>query len=97
MGHALLLIYAAVITLPAVMWQAYASVVLWGWFVTPTFSIEAPSLWIMAGLALFLSLQVTRTQPNEKPPHEVAVLMTLRVLITPATALAFGWVFKTLA
>lgn len=97
MGNLALFVYCLALSLPSAAWRAYVAIVLWGWFVTPTFDLRAPDLWVMAGLMLFLLFGPSGVDPEKKEPMARALEITAKSVLLPAFALLFGWIFHNLA
>ena len=51
-----LAILALISLIPAWIYSGHILTILWGWFITPTFGLAAPSVATMMGISLFISL-----------------------------------------
>jgi hypothetical protein len=81
------------------MWRAYAIIVLWGWFVTPYFSVQPLSIYATAGLLLVLHLilPMTRAPKTDDGPIETLMAGAFAYgFLAPAMAVGLGWIWKTL-
>jgi hypothetical protein len=100
---------ALALMLVSVITRALALTVLWGWFVEPTFGFAPLSLAMAAGLITVVYLvfssrnylialrEKTRRDKEQNSLGEtVQVIGSLLIheLVTPASAVALGWIFK---
>lgn len=96
-----MLTISLLIVLPAAAWRAYVMSVLWTWFVTPVFGVASPSIWILAGLAVFIAMfsnwNVKPFIDQEKSIGEKTAISVTMALAAPAFCLLAGWIFHLLA
>lgn len=87
-----------VLWLPATAWLAYAASLLWGWFITPTFGIPVPGLWMIAGLLLVMRLpDITRPSDTDTRDLREKVNDSIATAaIAPLFLIGFGWICHTL-
>lgn len=88
-----------VLVLPAAVWRACVAIVLWGWFVTPSFGVSAPPLWHMAGLFLLVGLALAGIKTDYDPEQAVeerVFTAVFKAIFIPLIFLAFGWLFHVL-
>lgn len=81
------------------MWRAYVIIVLWGWFVMPVFNIPAPSIYIAAGLLIFLHVCLPFQRPpktDEGPIESILGSIFGYGLVGPALVLGVAWTWKWL-
>jgi len=78
--------------------RSWVLVVLWGWYVTPAYGIATPSLAQAFGVIILAqllckksSMHGYRVQSDDERRFEDRLNLVLSWL-TPAVALAFGWV-----
>lgn len=82
----------------------YAGYKLWGWFITPAFSIPAPSILTIIGLRLIygvFSMEIEQDKEKEKLGDDDDVRHSLFILVRnffvlnlgKLITLAFGWAF----
>lgn len=100
MNSLALLVFSFIITPIFALWQAFVASFLWVWFVTPIFDIPSPSLWMLAGLSIFLSLIINRAPAYDKDASktdkvELYVYIFVVNTITPLSALIFGWLYHS--
>lgn len=78
---------------PVVLWQAYVSTILWGWFVVP-FGLPVLSMAWAVGLSCLL----TAMKPNPYVPSKKdsgigeAAFCLLCPILNPAVGLLIGWI-----
>jgi hypothetical protein len=81
------------------MWRAYVIIVLWGWFVVPATSIQAPSIYLVVGMMMTLHMMLPYPRyPKEEGDALANYLSNLIVYggLAPAAFLGLGWVWKWL-
>lgn len=79
------------------LWRAYVIATLWLWFVTPKFSVAAPSLYLVTGLLLLLHLILPWQKADpEKESLDRFVEGVSYGLAVPLVALGCGWYWKWL-
>jgi hypothetical protein len=91
------MIVAAVLVWPfialMVLWQAYVSMSLWGWFVVP---FGLPPLTIAWAIGISCVLMALKPNPYVANPKDgnfkVAAIGLLRPFLNPALALFIGWI-----
>lgn len=81
------------------MWAGYVLMILWGWFVVPTFALPPLALAPAIGLALvagYLTHQYTpkAAKPEDDGKWDETVRATAHMLLRPASTLLIGWVVK---
>jgi hypothetical protein len=81
--------------IPLAAWNAWVAIVLWRWFVVPTFGIPAPGLWTMAGLFVFASMFKARASDLEDD-DDIWVKSLFVGAIAPLVALMLGAGFHLL-
>ena len=89
---------------PAALWQAFVLVMLWGWFVQPTFGMPAPGYAAAIGLTLIVRYLTHQAPPLKEQvaaidgdeEHEVTWKMLYvaasNEFFVPFWALLAGWV-----
>ena len=67
--------------------------ILWGWFITPAFSLPSPGIWMCLGLAMVARafLPEGETERKKKPFAEEVVTLIVRPLFLSGMTLAFGF------
>lgn len=94
-------IIGLLLVLPLAAWRAYVTTVLWGWFITPTFGVQSPSIWVLAGFATLVMLyQKWNVKPYIDPDKSMAEQVWLSIIgdaLLPAMALLSGWIYHLLA
>jgi predicted branched-subunit amino acid permease len=92
---ALIVIPVAILLLvvPLSLYYAWASSILWGWFIVPLFGLPEVSVLQMWGVMLFLSL-LKPNVPANKSDTEAALSNTLSFLCSPLLALGIGYVLR---
>lgn len=92
-GKAIAFVVVVSMLVGLLVWRGYAAVTLWRWFVEPIW----PSFWhptiysavgVMATISVFL--------PHPVSPKKTAKYAWLQPFLTPAAALAFGWLWMWL-
>ena len=83
------------LTLSAI-WRGYVLMMLWAWFVVPTFNLSDLVLTQAMGLALLVSFLTYQMDADKKPEEDVAfterVIRTLvNAALAPLLALVIGW------
>lgn len=77
--------------------KAWALVLLWTWFVTPTWGVSAPKYAVCLGLsamwAVFDPSSTPPQDPTKSPLERLASSYTTSLLHAPL-AIAFGWVVR---
>lgn len=82
--------------IPAVIaFKGWAVQVMWGWFVTPAFSIPAPSVALCVGLALFASM-FTGTGGRAKKEGETLLDIAIVGAVVILFCLGVGYVVHLL-
>jgi len=82
----------------ATLWRAYVLVIMWGWFVIPTFALPVLTLPVAIGLMFILNMVKGVTlKHNMKnvPSKEIAERTMTEVVMSyliPAMTLFFGWI-----
>jgi len=66
--------------------------ILWGWFVTPTFSIAVPPLSFVIGLALTISYLTQSNAYIKDKYRERPASIAVQGLTLPFFALLVGWI-----
>lgn len=82
------------IIVTATLWQAFATSLLWQWFVVGAFGLPAIGTMQFAGVYLLLKLARLRTSPME--PSEFKRLV-LTAYLAPLAFIVVGWIIKALA
>lgn len=82
----------------ALMWKAYVTVVMWGWFIQPYIGLAAPSIHATAGALMILSLATYHVQPEskEQEPAEQVGRAFIYGFFLPLCALGTAWIWKWL-
>lgn len=83
--------FAVLWAIPVVLWQAYVSTILWGWFVVP-FGLPILSMAWAVGLSCLLTAMKPNPYVPSKPGIGEAVFGLLRPILNPAVALLIGWI-----
>lgn len=89
-----------VLVLPAAAWSAYVALILWGWFIVPSFGVPAPGLWETAGLFLLIRMPMIGLKTDHDPDldfNELVTTTAVKTGIVPLMFLGFGWVYHTMA
>jgi hypothetical protein len=78
----------------SIFWTSFVASVLWSWFVTPVFQVNAPGLATMYGIILFVKLVSykdlnSNVETNKKKDYSKRVVFNL---IFPTVMLLFGWI-----
>lgn len=89
MAYLLVVPVALAIGVPLALWTAFVFQTLWAWFLTPIFGISAPSLWMVFGLILMVSL--LKSKPKKAKAEGWAALAEI------GDAIAYGIVAPLLA
>lgn len=77
------------------IWSGYSFMLLWGWFIVPTFDLPPLLLWQAIGLDLvigFLTHQWHDFQEKEREPWEKLAILVGRILFNPLIYLTIGWI-----
>lgn len=61
---------ALLLAVPMAAWKAFIGAQLWKWFVTPVFGMQPPSLWLMAGLFMAVSMSTHQAHPDKRDAKE---------------------------
>lgn len=83
------------LTFIALLFNAYVAVKLWGWYITPTFHVPAPSYLVAVGIGLFVSLYTKRSSDSADETLTVKVDQTkfsLGFIATPLLVWFLGWI-----
>lgn len=76
-------------------WHVYALTVMWGWFVTPLFGLDTPSMSAMGGLFLIWGLLHKSKQPDNDENGLRSSLKYMAICVTrPAAVMLIGWFLK---
>ena len=78
------------VTVGAVLWQAYVMHVLWGWFAVPLFAVPAFTTLQIAGFISIFAL-IRFKVSTEKGDMTRSMIQMAAV---PAIALVIGWIIK---
>lgn len=79
------------------MWKGYVLMILWAWFVVPTFGLPALAIAPAIGLAMVVSFLTYQSDASKEPECEFSERMAkavARALLTPAFVLGIGWVVR---
>lgn len=91
------------VSIIASLYQGFAAWALWGWFITPSFAIVAPSVVALAGIALFVKLLayhislgdfkllIDKEQPNATYVRWLGILVSFFV---STSFLLGGWILS---
>ncbi len=70
-----------------ILFGGFVTMVLWGWFISPTFNVHGLGLTQSIGLNIFISLFTARSNPGDDQfSRRVIFFLTLLV------ALGLGWI-----
>ncbi len=86
--------------LPAAAWSAYVALILWGWFIVPSFGVPAPGLWETAGLFLLIRMPMIGLKTDYDPDEDTSTKIIAAVVkagVVPLMFLGFGWVYHLMA
>jgi hypothetical protein len=79
----------AIWLVPCVLLRAWALVILWRWYVVPTFAAPELRMAPAFGLALIVSFLTNVSVPQkDKKPHEVL----LHPILNPLLCVLMGWI-----
>lgn len=87
-GCADLLVFLAAAPVGAVL-RGWAMVHLWGWFVTPVFSVPAPTLAMCIGLSF--TAQVFIVAPRGGKKKQSLLSQALKAVLLPLVIAGCGW------
>ena len=82
------------------IYMGFVASFLWLWYVTPTFGLAVPSIWILIGLAIFARLFTHQIPPmREDEPNQITLLIYSVVYSLFYTSSVFisGWIFHHFA
>jgi hypothetical protein len=96
-GTVLAIPVAVLIALPAAIWQAFVAHILWGWFVTPAFGIEAPAIVHLAGVMLLISMPIARYRRDDGADAKWLLGAIIFSIVMPSSSLLLGWVLHLFA
>lgn len=85
---------AMLAAIPLAIWNGYALMVLWGWFVVPLFDLPPLTIAQAIGLSVlvgFLTHQRIESKEDEKPVEDT-ISAVLFASVKPAMALLIGWI-----
>lgn len=90
----LILMIVMTIMIPAVLWEAYVSIVMWRWFITPEFGVQPPGLWSAAGILMMIGMVKARVGRKEENPDRWDRIGRFfsHVIMVPAFALFVGYI-----
>lgn len=71
--------------------HVFVSQKLWGWYVTPEFGIDPPSLLFFYGAALLVSMFKNHTISPNKDSEEVKLAKAFAQVALPLLFLLLGW------
>lgn len=98
--NALATVIIAFLTFPFLaMWRAYVIIVMWGWFITPATNIAAPTIYVLVGTLMVLTLILSRQKaepPTDDPLSDYLGHAFTWGLLYPALSLGTGWVWRWL-
>lgn len=81
-------------------WRSYVATIMWGWFITPAYGWNSPSIYTMTGILLAWTLTKTigAADSHTKESSAEAFGRSLAIaFFMPTICLGFGWIWKTLA
>jgi hypothetical protein len=86
---------AALLIAARMVWTGYALAVLWGWFMVPAFQLPALSVPMAIGVSMVLGgmTGLKRSHDEMSDPAKKWQAFVYPFL-SPAFALAFGWIVK---
>lgn len=93
MAYLLAIPLALAIDVPLTLWKAVVVQTLWVWFVTPSFGLAAPSLWMVFGLILMVGLLKRKPETTKAEGWEALAGFGAEIaygVITPLIALFLG-------
>lgn len=93
----MLSVLGLLILTPLIYWQAYVATVLWGWFITPVYGVQSPSIYTIGGV-LFLWSLIRDTPPRAKSDDKWGDFLwaVSSAIVVPALLLGIAWVWKYL-
>lgn len=96
-GKAICWLMILIISFPLALYHAWVVSMLWDWFITNTFGILPPTLWVIAGLTLLVRFILPLPYSPERKVIELLVHLVVVGVLIPSLALGEGWVFAKLA
>lgn len=85
-----------IISMPiGALWSGYVLSVLWAWFIVPTFEARPLAVLPAIGVAIvvgYLTKQIDRYTDTNKSAAERIAESIGYIFLSPAFALAFGWI-----
>lgn len=88
------LLIAVLLAIPVTLWRGYVLMVLWGWFIVPTFNAPVLSVAVAIGVTIIGGLfTVARNESkNEEKEHDALTHFFVAGLVQPAMALGIGYI-----
>lgn len=81
--------------LTGAIWQGYVLHILWGWFMTPVFSLPPLTMFQAVGVALVVGYLTKQSESGLKKDKNLKpYLMWYEMALNPALALLVGWIVK---
>lgn len=78
--------------------KGIAIILLWGWFVTPTYRIDPPRIAVAVGISVLMDLLTKEYPEISKDPiksaNTVMIEAYIKILSKAPIAIGMGWVVK---
>lgn len=82
-------------------WRAYCIIILWGWFITPQYGIEAPKIYWLVGALMTLHMMLPIQRRYDKVGFDDFLADYIGNVVAygiawPALIVTSGWIWRWL-
>lgn len=85
-------VFALTLIAATIAWESYVAMVLWGWFVAPTFGLPQISFALAVGLNMTVHIFTNRLNATKQEADKTKLYLV--PIFSPAVVLLVGWIAK---